>query len=126
MLKDPASSRSVFIEKADSSDAIIWVSQPSDCFLLRTDHVRCGLGKLSVMFDYLFSKSVNGPSEQQSPDVWQEALNHLLNTFRPEWCFLHNGHHYTGIPDGHRVKLHDGTSYGAYWNKDQSLLSIMK
>ena len=59
VLKDPASSRSVFIRKADSSDAYISVSQPSDCLLLHTDHVRCGVGNLSVTFDYQFSNSVN-------------------------------------------------------------------
>ena len=126
VLKDPASSRSVFIKKADSIDAIIKVSQPSDCLLLHTDHVRCGVGNLYVTFDYRFINSVNGPSEQQSPDVWQEALNHLLNTFRPELCFLHNGHQPTAIPDGHSIQLEDGTSFGAYWNEAQSILSITK
>ena len=126
MLKDPASSRSVLIRKADSSDAIIGVSQPSDCLLLHTDHVRCGVGNLYVTFDNLFTNSVNGPSEQQPPDMWQEALNHLLNTFRPTWCYFYNGRQSTGIPDGHSVQLEDGTSYGAYWNEDQSHLSITK
>ena len=126
VLKDPASSRSVLIRKADSSDAYVEVSQPSDCLLLHTDHVRCGVGNLYVTFDYPFINSVNGPSEQQSPDVWQEALNHLLNTFRPELCFLHNGHQPTAIPDGHSIQLEDGTSFGAYWNEAQSILSITK
>ena len=126
VLKDPASSRSVFIRKADSSDAIIHVSQPSDCLLLQTDHIKYCVRTLSVWFDYRFIDSVNGPSERQSPDMWEEALNHLLRTFRPSWCFLHNGCQYTGIPEGHRLRFEDGTAYEAYWNKAHTCLNTIE
>ena len=126
VIKDPASSRSVFIMIADSTEAIIEVSQPSDCLLLQTDHVKCGVETLWVLVDCKFINSVNGPLEQQSSHMWKEALIHLLRTFRPTLCFLDIIPQYTGIPDGYRVLLEDGTLYGAYWNEAQSLLRIMK
>ena len=126
MLRDPASSRSVFIRKADSTKAIIDASQPSDCLLLHPDHIRCGVGTLWVLIDCQFINSVNGPPEQQSSDNWKRALNHLLRTFRPSMCFMDNPHHPKYIFDGHRVQVEDGTSYGTYWNEADSLLCIIK
>ena len=124
-MNDPVSSRSVFIMKAKGSRADIEVSRPSDCLLLQRDHVKCHkVNDLTVRFSSKHIVNVGVADEEQSPDTWKKALYHLLNTYRPVFCFLNTKHHQTGIANGYKVKMTDGTSYGAYWNESQSLLSI--
>ena len=126
-VKDPDSSRSVFITRVEGNLAVIEVSQPSDCLLLQRDHVQCSDLELLIMwFDYRFTNNINGPSELQPPDTWKEALHHLLNTYRHRYLFLHTRGTHTGIENGHKVDLADGTSYSGFWNESQSILSIRR
>ena len=126
-VKDNDSSRSVFITQAEGRNAVIEVSQPSDCLLLQRDHVQCNyVHMLTMWFDYRFTNKVNGPPELQSPDTWKEALHHLLDTYRPPWLYLHTRESHTGIENGHKVELADGTSYSGFWNESHSLLSIRR
>ena len=126
-VKDPDSSRSVFIISAEGNEAVIQVSQPSDCLLLQRDHVQCShLEELTVCVGYDFTNNINGPPELQSPDTWKEALHHLLDTYRPCWLYLHTCESHTGIENGHKVELADGTSYSGFWNESQSLLGIRR
>ena len=126
-VKDPDSSRSVFITRPEGNEADIEVSQPSDCLLLQREHVLCShLEQLTVWFDYAFTHNVNGPPELQPPDTWKEALHHLLETYRPPKLYLHTCESHTGIENGQKVDSADGTSYISFWNESQSLLSIRR
>ena len=126
-VKDPDSSRSVFILRSEGNVADIEVSQPSDCLLLQRDHVQCShLQQLTVWFGYSFTNNMNGPPELQSPDTWKEALHHLLDTYRPPRLYLLTRGSHTGIENGHKVELSDGTSYSGFWNESQSILSIRR
>ena len=125
-MKDPDSSRSVFIVRAEGNEALIEVSQPSDCLLLQRDHVQCSdLVLLVVLVDDSFINQINGPPELQSPYTWKEAVHHLLDTYKLTWCEMHVNDSQTGIQDGHQVVLADGTSYISFWNKSHNLLTIV-
>ena len=126
-VKDPDSSRSVFITRPEGNEAVIEVSQPSDCLLLQREHVLCNSVHLLTMgFNYRFTNYVNGPPKLQSLDTWKEALHHLLETYRPTYLFLNTNGSHTGIENGHKVDSADGTSYISFWNESQSLLSITR
>ena len=125
-MKDPVSSRSVFVTRNDNDETIVMVSQPSDCLLLQRHHVQDSEVKsLAVEFNVKPIEQSDKPSDQQQfPDTWKKAIYHILNTYRPTFCYLYTGHYQTGVANGHEVQTMDGTSYGAYWNESQSLLSI--
>ena len=126
-LKDPDSSRSVFITRVQYNEPVIQVSQPSDCLLLQRNHVRCKhVNSLTVLFGYDFINHINGPPELQSPDTWKEALHHLLDTYRPTYFNLHARESHTGFENGHKVDLANGTSYSGFWNESHSLLCIRR
>ena len=124
-VKIPGSSRSAFVIEAVNNKAWIHISQPSDCIFLQLDDVQCSqVTELTVAFDDGFTNDINEPVEQQPHDTWKEALHHLLNTYRPTWCDMETGISDTGIEDGQKVQLADGTSFGAYWNQLHSVLKI--
>ena len=124
-MKDSDSSRSVLIMKAEGNEAIIEVSQPSDCLLLQRDHVQCShVDILNVWFDNSFTNNINGLPKLQSSDTWKEALHHILDTYGPRHCTILASH--TGIQDGHQVDLADGTSYRGFWNGSHKQLSIVR
>ena len=126
-VKDPDSSRSVFITRAEGTRADVDVSQASDCLLLQRDHVQCShVDVLTVGFDYGLTNNINGLPEPQSPDTWKKALHHLLDTYRPTYCFILTNGSQTGFQDGHQVDLADGTSYRGFWNKSHSKLTIKR
>ena len=126
-MKVPDSSRSVFISKAEGNEAVIEVSQPSDCLLLQRDHVQCSqVEDLCVVFGYNFINKINGPPELQSPDTWKKAIHHLLDTYRPTWFAIHTYESHTGVENGHEVELADETSYTCLWNESQSVLHIRR
>ena len=123
--KIPGSSRSTFVIRAVDNRAWIHISQPSDCVFLQRNAVECSeVRLLTVDFDDCFTNDINEPVEQQPHDTWKEALNHLLNTYRPMWCNMRTGNSDPGIEDGHKVQLADGTSYGACWNQLHNVLKI--
>ena len=123
--KIPGSSRSTFVIRAVDNRAWIHISQPGDSVFLKREDVECNqVTDLNVHFDDRFTNDINEPVEQQPHDTWKEALNHLLNTYRPMWCDMETGISDTGIEDGHKVQLADGTCYDAYWNQLHSVLKI--
>ena len=112
---------------AECNEAVIEVSQLSDCLLLQRDHIQCNhVNSLTVWCGFSFMYNINGPPELQSPDTWKEALHHLLDTYRPPQLSLPTRGSHTGIENGHKVELSDGTSYSGFWNESQSLLSIRR
>ena len=125
--KIPGSSRSTFVIRAVDNRAWIHISQPGDSVFLKTEDVECNqVTDLNVHFDDRFTNDINEPVEQQPHDTWKEALNHLLNTYRPKRCDMHTGNTDTGIENCHEVQLADGTTYGAHWNETHSVLFIIK
>ena len=126
-VKIPGSSRSTFVIRAVDNRAWINISQPSDSVFLKREDVECNqVIYLNVHFDDRFANDINGAVEHQPHDTWEEALRHLLNTYRPTWCNMETGNSDTGIEDGHKVQLADGTFYGAHWNETHSVLFIIK
>ena len=126
-VKVPVSPMSVFITKADDAEVVIEVNQPSDCLLLRREHVRCSeVNELTVWFGYKFIRRVNGPGQSQGPDKWKEALRYLLDTYRPYECYFRNGKLQTGINEGHMMELDNGMSYKTYWNLSKTVLTIRR
>ena len=125
-MKDPHSSRSVLITIADGKKVEVDVSQPSDCLLLQREHVQRTEIDLLVYFGHESIETINGPSEHQPPETWQQALHHLLDTYRPGQCYVHTEGFSTGIEDGHQVELADGKCYRAYWNMTCDILSIAR
>ena len=122
-MKIPGSSRSAFVIEAVDNRARIHISQPSDSVFLKREDVECSqVKKLTVDFHDAFTNDINEPVEQQPHDTWKEALHHLLNTYRPMWCHMKTGNSDTGIADGHKVQLADGTAYGAYWEQSHGIL----
>ena len=123
----PDSPRSVFITRAEKEEAKIEVVQPGDCLVLQQHHIDCKkIGQLSVSFESEFITMIYGPAQQESPETWKKALHHLLNTYRPDICFLNTGGSHTGIDNEYKVYVSDGVSYIAYWNELQTILSIVK
>ena len=124
-MKIPGSSRSAFVMGAVDNRVELSSSQPSDCVFLQRNVVECSeVIILTVAFDDSFTNDINGHVEQQPHDTWKEALHHLLNTYRPTWCDMETGNSDTGIEDGYKVQLADGTSYDTYWNQSHSVLHM--
>ena len=122
----PDNSRSVFITRAEK-EAKIEVVQPGDCLALQPNHINCKkIGQLSVSFESGFINTIYGPAQQESSETWKKALYHLLNTYRPDICFLNTGGSHTGIENEYKIDVSDGPSYITYWNELQSILSIVK
>ena len=90
--------RSAFVTKAEGGLAHIKVSQPSDCLALQREHVVCtDILVIVVQFGDRFTSEINGPAQPESPEVWQTALYHLLNTYEPKYCNIDTGGAETGL-----------------------------
>ena len=116
-------SRSAFVVLAEGNEAHIQVSQPSDCLALERQHVCCHtLYHLDVWLGARYVTTINGSAKQQPIDTWKVVFHHLLNTYRPTWCYIHALDLLDKIDDGFKVKLHDDTLYVALWNESRSVL----
>ena len=123
----PDSPRSVFITMAEKEEAKIEVVQPSDCLVLQRQHIDCKkIDQLSVYFESGFINMIYGQAQKQSSEIWKKALHHLLNTYRPDICFLNTGGSHTGIDNEYKIVVSDGPGYIAYWNELQTILSIVQ
>ena len=126
-IRIPVSFYSVLITRAQQEDTCIEVSQPSDCLLLERYHVQCpDIQVMTLNFGLDLISTINGPAHKESPDTWKNAVHHIVTTYRPEVCFFKTNGVQTGIEDRHQVDLLDGITYRAYWNKQQTILSIMR
>ena len=121
------SGRSAFVTKAESDDATIEVNQPSDCMALQRQHVLCSeVDSIDVWFGYTFTSRINGPKQPESPEVWQTAVHHLLNTYQPRYCFIYTGGTETGLPDEVRVEVDDKRCYRGFWDDKRLVLSLRR
>ena len=119
--------RSAFVTKAEDRQVRIEVSQPSDCLALQREDVACtDILVIQVWIGYHFTSVVNGPSQPEPPEVWQKALQHLLNTYDPENCFIYTNDTKTGLGDKVRVQTKSNRVYNGFWNENQRVLSLIR
>ena len=121
------SARLAFVIEAEGDGALIEVTQPSDCMALQRHHIVCSeVDSIDVWFGYTFTSRINGPEQLESPEVWQTAVHHLLNTYQPRYCYIHTRGTETGLPDEVRVEVDDKRCYRGFWNKKQDVLSLIR
>ena len=126
-LRNDGSERLAFVTEADGNKADIEVNQPSDCMALQRQHVVCSeFDSIDVWFGYKFTFMINGPQQLESPEVWQTAVHHLLNTYQPLYCFVHIRGTVTGLPYEVTVEVDDKRCYRGLWNDKQDVLSLIR
>ena len=135
-IRVPESSQVLFVSTAiGQKEAKIEVCQPNHCLLLMNHHIQSTKVKhVKVYLQQKLSASINGSITVQPSSVWKKAIYHICNTYRPTTCSLHTSGFNIGIMDGFKVELCDGydvdeankTSYKAYWNTSQTILSIIR
>ena len=121
------SGRWAFVTKAEGDVALIEVNQPSDCVALLRQHVVCSkVNSIDVWFGYKFTSRINGPDQTESPEVWQTAVHHLLNTYQPRFCYIYTGGTEAGLPDEVTVEVDGKRCYRGFWDDKQQLLSSIR
>ena len=122
-----ASGRSAFVTEAQSNTAEIEVNQPSDCLALQRDHIACTVvNDIHVWFGYNFTSQVNGPVYPESSEEWQKALHHLLNTYKPRYCFIYTGGTETDLGEEVNVEVEGHQHYRGFWDEEHDVLSLMR
>ena len=126
-MKVAASGRSAFVTEAQGNTAAIQVDQPSDCLALQRDHIACTeVDDINVWFGYKFTSVVNGPSQPESSEEWQKALHHLVNTYKPRYCYIYTGGTETGLGEEVRVKVETQQCYRGSWNGEKNVLTLKR
>ena len=121
------SGRSAFVTRAEDCLVHIEVSQPSDCPALKREDVVCtDILDIHVEIGYSFTSVVNGPSQTEPPEVWQKALQHILNTYNPKKCFIYTNDTKTGLGDEVRVQTKSNRVYNGFWNENQWVLFLIR
>ena len=121
------SGRLAFVIKAEGDNALLAVNQPSDCMALQRQHVLCSeVDSIDVWFGYRFTSRINGPVQPESPEVWRTAVQHLLNTYQPRFCYIYTGGTETGLPDEVRVEVDDKRCYRGFWDDKRLVLSLRR
>ena len=121
------SGRSAFVVQADNGRATFDINQPSDCLALqKTDVVCTEIHTIDVWFGGKFTSLINGREYPESPEVWQRAINHVLNVYKPEYCYISTGGADTGLGDKLRVNLEAQGNYKCFWDSKQHILSILR
>ena len=122
-----ASGRSAFVTRAQGNRARIAVNQPSDCLALQRDHIVCTeVDSIEVWFGYEFTSQINGPEQPESPEVWQTALHHLLNAYKPRYCYIYTGGTETGLGEEVNLDIETQGSYRGFWDDEQHVLSLTR
>ena len=120
-------SRSVFILKAVDGKIQLAINQPSDCLALQRDHIVCTeVDIIDVWIGFKFTSSINGPEEPEPREVWQAALHHLLNTYKPHYCYIDTGGTETGLGEEVNVEVEAQQCYRGFWDEEQQVLSLRR
>ena len=122
-----SSGRSAFVIKAEGSEALIAVNQPSDCLALQRDDIVCReLDAIDVWFGYKFTSQINGPAQPEPPEMWQRALTHILKTYRPYYCIIHTGGTETGLGEEVRLEVDRQDQFRGFWDEKHHVLSLIR
>ena len=122
-----ASGRSAFVIRAQGESATIEVNQPSDCLALQKEHIACTeVDVIYVWFGYKFTSTVNGPAHHESSEEWHKALHHLLNTYKPGYCYIHTLGTETGLGKKVRMEVDTQRCYRGFWNSEKNLLTLKR
>ena len=122
-----ASGRSAFFIRAQGNTVTIVVNQPSDCLALQKDHIACTeVDDINIWCGHNFTSKVNGPEQPESSEVWQNALHHLLNTYKPRYCYIYTGGTETGLGEEVNVEVEEHQRYRGFWDDKQRVLSLIR
>ena len=122
-----ASGRSAFVTRVQGKTAMIEVNQPSDCLALQRDHIACTeVEVIIVWFGYKFTSKVNGTAHPESSEEWEMALHHLLNTYKPGYCYIYTGGTETGLGEKVNVDVEGHQRYRGFWDDKQHVLSLIR
>ena len=127
-VKLPGSGRSAFIIKDQGDDVTIGVNQLSDLLAFQREIiVKCSkVGVIKVMLGTLFTSLIDGSPEPEPPEVWQTALHHLLNTYKPAYCYIYTGGTKTGLGMDSPIEVQAQGCYRGYWDGSHNELSIIR
>ena len=113
--------------KADGNSAKLEMSIPSDSKGLKRDHIQCKqLDALHVLVGSGFTQSVSGKATQEPPNVWHEAVEHILTTFKPSCCYIQVVNTESVEKAASKLELSDGTAYHSFRNPQNNILSIIR
>ena len=119
-LRFPESCRSIFVRRIANEGATLEINQPSDCFVLRRNHIQCNdVNELHVRFGSEFAKFTNGHATAQPTELWLAAVKHILDTYRPVVCYVVTMDSHTMDRKDFHVEVTEGLRYIAFWNSDQ-------
>ena len=122
-----ASGRSAFVTEAQGNTATIDVNQPSDCLALQRDHIACTeVDDINVWFGYDFTSNINGTAHPESSEEWQKALHHLLDTYKPRYCYIYTGGTETGLGEEVNVEVEGHQRYRGFWDEEHHVLSLIR
>ena len=120
------SGRSAFVIKAEDGESKIAVNQPSDCLALKRDHIVCNdVDTIEIVFGFKFTSQINGTEQPELPEEWQAALHHLLNTYKPRYCYIDTGGTETGLGEEVNVEV-EADKYRGFWDDEQHVLSLRR
>ena len=121
------SGRSAFVIQAEVDEATIAVSQPSDCMALQRGDVVCSeIDVLDVWFGEKLTTKINGPTEPESPEVWQQAVHHLLNTYQPQYCYINTTSTDSGLGEEVQKDVEALKRYRGFWDENHHVLSFIR
>ena len=101
------------------------ITQASDCLVLNTA-VTSTCKTLNVWCNDDLMQFVNGPAEDEPPEMWHKAIRHLLSVYQQKYLHLHLKDVNTGIKEDFTIDLNGDNLYLALWDSDHMLLSLIK
>ena len=122
-----SSNRSAFVINAQGGHAEFTVSQPSDCLALERGVIGPSEVKdIHVSVGYTLTSNINGPPQPEPPDVWQGALQHLLNTYKPQRCSIYTNGAETGLGQQSKMEIKSNLIYSCVWRVKQQELRLTR
>ena len=122
-LEVPESAKLLFVTASEDGHTLIEANQPSDCIELRRLHVKSTkVDRLHLLIESRFTTFINGPANSESPQAWQKALQHVLDTFCPVLMVVPNVPVDVDIETGSQMKVGEGLEYKAFWNEQKDTL----
>ena len=121
------SGRSAFVLQVESGEAEVAINQPSDCLVLQTAHIVSEkVVTLHAWFGYSFTSKIYGPPQPEPPEVWHKAVCHLLDTYRPHYCYIYAVGIETGLDEEVNVEVDAQICYRGLWDAEENVLSMRR